>query len=122
MQKFRRQHTATHLPAFTLIEAVVAIVIVVACFWLSSMIYINVVRSDARAERLRAFSETKRIAVETKQRQTYYDEEIAIDSTLFVKKTIEPYRSELELKILNIEAYNAKQRKLASYKRIVTAK
>ena len=111
-----------HIPAFTLIEAIVAMVIIVVCFWLSSMIYINVVRADARAERLRAFTETKRIAVETKQRQTYYDEEIAIDSTLYIKKTIEMYQNAPELKILNVEAYNAKQRKMASYKQIVTAK
>ncbi len=98
-----------------------AIVIILVCFWLSGMIYINLLRADARAERLRAFVETKRIAVETKQQQSFFDEEIAIDTTLFVKKSIENYQNDAGLNILYIETFNNSNRKLASYKQIIMA-
>jgi hypothetical protein len=107
--------------AFTLIEAVVAIVIVMACFWLSGMIYVNLLRADARAEKLRAFAITKSISVESCKNHAFFDETITIDSVLFVKKTIENYNDYAKLKVLNVETFNNADRKLASYKQIVIA-
>ncbi|MDR1678834.1 MAG: hypothetical protein LBR81_03560 [Prevotellaceae bacterium] len=112
---------SVRLASFTLIEAVVAMIIVLACFWLSGMIYINLLRTDARGEKLRAFTETKRIAIESKQQRSYFDEEIMIDSALFVTKTIGTYRDNAELKVLHLETFNKTKRKLASYKQIIIA-
>ncbi len=107
--------------SFTLIEAVVAIIIVLACFWLSGMIYVNLLRSDARAERLRAFVITKSIVVETNKQHSFFDEGIEIDSLLSVKKTVEPYQGDTELKILTLEAFNKTSQKLVSCKQIIIA-
>ena len=108
-----------YFASFTLIEAIVAIVIILACFWLSGMIYINLLRADTRAERLWAFVVTKSIAVETGKQRAFFDEEIMIDSLLTVKKNIEPYQNDAELKILNLETFNKMNRKLASHKQII---
>ena len=107
--------------AFTLVEAIVAIIIIMVCFGLSTMIYVNIIRSDARLERSKAFMETKRYAVQTNINKRYFDEETTIDS-LHIKRTIETYRNDPELKILNIETFNGKGKKISSHKQIVISK
>ncbi len=104
--------------AFTLIESVVAIIVVMICFWLSTMIYVNITRSDARMDRLKSFSEVRQQAVETHRQKCYFDEETTVDS-LYIKKVIEPYQNDPNLKILSIEAQNSKKKKIAVYKQII---
>ena len=107
--------------AFTLAEAIIAIVIIMVCFGLSTMIYINIIRSDNRLERSKAFMETKRNAIQTNTDRRYFDEEIVTDS-LRIKKTMEVYQNDPVLKILIIEAFNEKGKKLSSHKQIILSK
>jgi Tfp pilus assembly protein PilE len=117
LKKIRKYRCAS----FTLMEAIIAIVIIMVCFGLSTMIYINIIRSDARLERSKAFMETKRSAIQTNMDKRYFDEEMMIDS-LRIKRTIEAYQNDPELKILIIEAFNGKGKKMSSYKQIVISK
>lgn len=106
------------IEAFTLAEAIIAIVIIMVCFGISTMIYINIIRSDNRAERSKAFMEAKRNAIQTNTEKRYFDEETMTDS-LRIKKTIEVYQNDPLLKILTIEAFNEKGKKLSSHKQII---
>jgi Tfp pilus assembly protein PilV len=104
--------------AFTLAEAIIALVIIMVCFGLSTMIYLAVLRSDNRMERSKAFMEIKRSAVQTNAEKRYFDEEVMTDS-LRIKKTIEVYQNDPVLKILTIEAFNEKGKKLSSHKQLI---
>ena len=119
--KARRSEFIRTLPAFTLAEAIIAIVIIMVCFGLSTMIYINILRSDNRVERSKAFMETKRSVIQTNAEKRYFDEEIITDS-LRIKKKIEVYQNDPVLKILTIEAFNEKGKKLSSHKQIILPK
>ncbi len=116
-----RAFAPSRFRAFTLAEAIIAIVIIMVCFGLSTMIYINILRSDNRVERSKAFMETKRNAIQTNTDSRYFDEEILTDS-LRIRKTIEAYQNDPVLKILTIEAFNEKGKKLSSYKQIILSK
>ncbi|MDR1729759.1 MAG: hypothetical protein LBR52_03760 [Prevotellaceae bacterium] len=124
-RSFALSHFRTFVPsrlrAFTLAEAIIAIVIIMVCFGLSTMIYINIIRSDNRAERSKAFMETKRNAIQTNMEKRYFDEEITTDS-LRIKKTIEAYQNDPALNILTIESFSGKGRKLSSHKQIILSK
>ncbi len=85
------------------------------------MIYINILRSDNRVERSKAFMETKRSVIQTNAEKRYFDEEIITDS-LRIKKKIEVYQNDPVLKILTIEAFNEKGKKLSSHKQIILPK
>ncbi len=107
--------------AFTLAEAIIAVVIIMVCFGLSTMIYINIIRADNRSERSKAFMVTKQSAIQTNTEKRYFDEEIMSDS-LRLKKRIEVYQNDPVLKILTIETFNEKGKKLSSHKQIILSK
>jgi uncharacterized protein YxeA len=107
--------------SFTLAEAIIAIVIIMVCFGLSTMIYINIIRSDNRLERSKAFMETKRNAIQTNTDKRYFDEE-TMAGGLRMKKTVEVYRNDPVLRIMTIEAFNEKGKKLSSHKQIILSR
>lgn len=106
---------------FTLIEAVVSMIIIMACFAMSSMVYINVVRSDNKRERAMAFTEVNRIATETILNTQIFDQTFDVNGLTIVRH-VEPYEGDNLLKTLTIEAYNQKKKGLYSFKQIIIAR
>lgn len=51
-----------HINGFTLMEAVVSMIIIMACYVMSTMIYLNIVKTDNTSLKVRAFLEVENLA------------------------------------------------------------
>lgn len=91
------------IPAFTLLESMVSMLVVMVVFSLSSLIIINVTTSGVTREKQNAYMLVNTLRNETIQQERYIDESIVEDDIL-VEKTIENYSKGEALKILKITA------------------
>lgn len=109
------------LKGFTLVEAVVSMIIIMVCFSISTMVYLNVVKSDNISSKTKAFLEVKHIASSTFQNHEFFDQTFESDN-LTVTRHIEPYQNNPKLKLIIITATNQKGKVLYTFKQITTEK
>ncbi|HOU69131.1 MAG TPA: hypothetical protein PKW49_11260 [Paludibacteraceae bacterium] len=109
------------LSAFTLIEAVTSMIIIMACFSISTMIYLNIIKSDNRVYRSEAFLIVNQWKEETLKNRQFFDQDQEVDGIIF-SRTFENYQNEQKLKLMRIEARDQKKRVLYSYKQVVVIK
>ena len=103
---------------FTLVEAMISMIIIMTCFAMSSMIYINILHSDNKREKAIAFIEVNRIATESLSKSQYTNQIFDVKG-LTIERKIESYKSDDILKTFIVTAYNEKKRNLYSYKQII---
>ena len=107
----------TKIQAFTILESMVAMVIVMIVFGLTSVIIMNISSSGITKEKQDAYTSVNLLRNETLQENRFIDETIETNS-LRIEKTILEYSSNTSLKILLIKAYKG-QEKLFESKEIV---
>lgn len=78
------------LKAATLMESLIAMIIIVVCFGIATMIYSNVLDSDKQRLQLKAILVLNEVAIETKNGKTFVDSEKQIGNWV-IKKTVEKY-------------------------------
>jgi hypothetical protein len=91
------------IAAFSIIESMVAMVIVVLMFSLSAMVIANVTSTGITREKQDAYMLVQRMRNETLKNKRFIDEIIA-DKGIILEKKILAYRGSESLKILLIEA------------------
>ena len=109
------------LRAATLIESLIAMVIVMISFSAALMIYVNISKSDNNRQKLRAYLLLNEAAIETKANNAFYDEEIQSE-TMVIRKSVKSYNpaySGENPKILLLEAYDKSGKKIADRKELV---
>lgn len=111
---------STKIRAFTILESMVAIVIVMIVFGLSSVVIINISSTGITKEKQQAFTLVQQLRNETLQQSRFIDESIELEN-LIIEKTILDYSTSSELKILLIIAYRGKE-KLFESKELVLIK
>lgn len=118
-QKLRKKNM---LNGSTLVETLVAMIIVMLAFGLGLMIYLNVIQSSGAHQKLNAQLKMNRIAIEARDKNLLLDEEYPSE-TLKIIKTIEPYDEALpgKLKVLKIEAFDAGGKKIGERKELIIA-
>lgn len=79
-----------HLKASTLLESIIAMVIVLVCFTIATMIFVNITNSDKQRLKLKALTVLNREAIETKKSNLLLDEEKIIHP-FTVKKVVERF-------------------------------
>lgn len=79
-----------HLKASTLIESLISMVLIVVCFSVAVMIYINVVDNDRQRTRLNAILILNEEALQIKKEKNFLDDEKTINNWI-LKKTVERY-------------------------------
>ncbi len=102
----------------TLIEVIVSITITMIVFAIAMQIFVNVFRSDNYYAKLNAFLAIKKIEVDCKKNNKFYDEKISTDE-LDIFKSIIPYNGSKDIQILLIEAYDLKGKKLVEHKELI---
>lgn len=80
----------TRLKAATLIESLVAMVIIVVCFSVATMIYVNVINSDKQRMGLKAMQLLDKEVQQLKNEKNFLDEEKKVNGWI-VKKTLQKY-------------------------------
>lgn len=110
----------TSIKAFTILESMVAIVIVMIVFGLTSVIIINISSSGITHQKIAAYSLVNTLRNETLMHSRFIDETI-ISNELRIEKTIIDDAHSQQLKIVLIEAYYDNQ-KLAESKELIILK
>jgi len=93
------------LKASTLIESLVAMVIIITCLGVSSMIYSNVLNSDNQRTQLKAMLILSEEAIATKTEKSLLDSEKQIGDWT-IKKTVESYPQSENVFKLSLTAIN----------------
>lgn len=94
------------LKAATLMESLVAMVIVLACCGIAAMIYVNVMDSGNEREKLKAHLMLNEAAIKTKNEKLFLDEEIQ-GEFITIRKRITPYKEQADLSLLVLTAIDA---------------
>ncbi|MBL4669088.1 MAG: hypothetical protein HRT73_13090 [Flavobacteriales bacterium] len=94
---------ATKIKAFSIIESMVSMVIVVITFSLSAMVIANVTTTGISSEKQDAYMLVKTMRDETLKNNRFIDEAIEIKG-LLIEKTILGYNRNEELRVLLIKA------------------
>jgi Tfp pilus assembly protein PilE len=89
------------LKASTLMESLIAMVILVVCLGIGTMIYTNVLNSDMERKQLHAALLANTEAIAIKSEKNYLDAEWQIDNWT-IKKTVEKYNETENLFLLSI--------------------
>lgn len=101
-----------NLKAATLMESLIAMILIVVCFGVATMIYTNVLDSDKQRLHLKAILILNKKAIETKTKKEFLDsEEQAGDWT--IKKIIEHYPETENLYKLTLTALSKSGKTIA---------
>ena len=108
---------ATKIKAFSLLEAMVSMVIVMLVFGLSGMITVNITNSGMSREKQNAYMLVQSLRNETIKEQRFIDESIKVNDIL-IEKTIFDYPKNETLKVLLVEAFKG-ENKLSESKELI---
>lgn len=106
------------LKAATLIEALIAMVIVLVCLGIASMIYVNVISSGNQRTRLNAHLALSDVSIVSKKSRLFLDEEIR-SGNIIIRKTISPYKESPGVSVLVLVAVNAEGKVISTWKELV---
>jgi len=107
------------LPGATLLESLVAMVIVLLSFGIALMIYVNVANSNNSPRRLNAYLALTEALVETIEDSAFTDEELKKE-TLTIVKTVQPYGRSKTLIEIHLEARDLNGQVVAVLSKIVS--
>lgn len=100
------------IPATTLIETIVSMVIIMLVFGIAMLIFVNVIRTDNIVQRTEVFFKMNEILFETKQKKEFTNE-IFIYESFEIRRTIKSYMRSNKTKQITVAAYNTKDELIA---------
>lgn len=107
------------LPAATLVEVLIALVLVMLAFGLGLTTYSTVLSSSGNEQRLQARMVLEEIMLHTKAQQLWVDQTVN-HGQLRIEQTLAPYAGENDgLQTLTLTAYNQHDKQLAQCKALV---
>ena len=109
------------IKASTLIEVLVAMIIIMISFGIAMAIYMNVSLSDHLVQKLKAELLLNETAIETKAANSFIDEKTGSDK-ISINKTVTSYNGIPELHLLMLEAFDVNGKKISERKELVIVK
>lgn len=106
------------ISASTLIEAIVAMLIIVIVYGIGIMIFMNVKKSANNGLKLEAILQVENILSQTKKEAKYVDENFDFDN-LKIEKKILKYDNASSLNILEIKALSNDNKVLTEHREII---
>ena len=106
------------LPASTLFETLISMIIIMMCFGISLTIYLNVSASNNSMQKLKAQLLLNSLALEAKEKNNFVEEYIETES-LIIEKTIRPYPQTEKLGVLTYIAKDKNEKLLAKHSELV---
>lgn len=101
-----------HLKAATLVESLIAMVIIIVTLGIATMIYSNVLDSDKQRKQLKAMFLLNQEFIKTKAEKTFLDSEEQVNDWN-IKKTVERFNETENLYRLSIKAVDQEGRIIA---------
>ncbi|MCR6641070.1 MAG: hypothetical protein NVV82_19280 [Sporocytophaga sp.] len=108
------------IKASSLIEVVVAMVVMVITFGVGMMIYHNILRSGINLQNVKAEMLLSKISEETIRSRSYFDEDIN-EGELIVRKKVGKYQNNALLLLLEIQVYSKEEKLLAESNNLILA-
>jgi len=106
------------LRASSLIEVIVALVIIMLVFGIASMTYIRI-HSSSNSEALQWQEQLSAIASEAKKADVMVDREYDLPNGVSVSQTLKPYGTSENLFLLELEARDQHQKVLGFYRGVI---
>ena len=106
------------IEASTLVESLIAMVVVMVSFGVATTVYVNVMSSGNEMQKLKARTLLQKLAVETKQERLFLDTKMTMDGFVVDKKVV-AYNSQKHLFLLKLTAYSATEKQLAVYNELI---
>lgn len=107
------------IKAATLIESLIAMVIIVLSLGVGTMIYVNVLNSDKQRLQLKAIGVLNRMAEQAKMEKNYLDAEQQLEGWN-IKKTVDKYDQTENLYQLSITAFDTAGHLIAIRNELIT--
>lgn len=107
------------LKASTLMESLIAMVIIVTCLAIGTMIYANVLASDKQRLQLKAMLILNSEALQTKSEKSFLDSEKQLDEWN-IKKTVEHYEQTENLYRLTLSITDKEGKTIATRNELIT--
>ena len=109
------------IKASTLIEVLIAMILVMFSFGIAMAIYINVSLSDHLVQKLKAELLLNETAIETKAGNSFIDEKTGLGN-ISVNKTVTSYNGISGLHLLLLEAFDVNGKKISERKELIIVK
>lgn len=78
-------------PAFTIVESMMALIVIMISFTAGMTLYLNLLKGDAFPLKTKVNTILNNVLIETKEEQRFLDESLTIDG-LLIEKTVQPYK------------------------------
>ena len=105
----------------TLIEVLVAMIIVMVSFGIAMAIFMNISSSGNHAQQLKAQLLLNKAAIRTKAENSFIDE-ISEGESIIINKTVTSYNGIPGLNLLLLQAFDINGKKIAERKELVIVK
>jgi hypothetical protein len=106
--------------ASSLIEVIVAMVVMVITFGIGMMIYHNILNSGINLQNIKAEMLLSKVSEETSLLKSYFDEDI-IEGELLVRKKVGKYTDNASLLLVEIQVYSKDEKLLAEGNYLILA-
>ncbi len=106
------------LKATTLIESMVAMILIVVSFGIGMMIYFNVLNGTRLQQKMQAELLLNTVLENTKKTSSFVEEAIELNGLIVTKET-SPYRSYDNVRLLHLKAYDQKSNFIIDLKEVV---
>jgi Tfp pilus assembly protein PilV len=107
------------IKASTLVESLIAMVIIVMCLGVGTMIYTNVLNSDKQVVQLKAISVLNTLANQTKTEKNFLDSEQQLNDWK-IKKTVNKYEQTQNLYQLSFSVFDTEGHLITSRNELIT--
>jgi hypothetical protein len=108
------------IKASSLIEVVVAMVIMVITFGVGMMIYHNILRSGINLQKVKAEHLLYKVTEKTIESKSFFDEDF-IEGALLVRKKVGSYQNNASLLLLELQVFTKEEKLLAESNVLILA-
>ena len=112
-----KQKLKTKLKGSTLIESLVALILVMLAMGIAATVFTNVMSFSNYNAQSRAVILLNRISMETKKDKMYLDGTLT-DKEFVIEKRVSPYNNSRDLSVLWLKAYDKKEKLIAERKEL----
>jgi len=109
---------AAKVNASTILEVVIAMVIIILVFGMAMMIYTNVLRLSLSAKKIKAQAILEEIALKTEQTKAYSSQSLTVDD-FRIEQQMQPFNTDTLLNTIHLTAYDANQQKITDLKKVI---
>lgn len=115
------------LEAFTIVESMMALIVIMISFTAGMTLYLSILKGDAFPLVLKANNALNTVLIETKQQARFLDEEVYKEG-LLIKKEVQPYTSHQQLFAqegvyqVSLAAFSPNQDLIATQKHLIVWK